>query len=87
MCGKDCLVLQAGSKTHCADLPSLLEEAHAPHSQLEAEEEEPMVRGLCVLVVRVLCTPVVLIGSLLYVRQKKWQTTAYWESPERSFQD
>ncbi len=26
--------------------PSLLEEAHAPHSQLEAEEEEAMIRGL-----------------------------------------
>jgi hypothetical protein len=26
--------------------PSLLEEAHVPHSQLEAEEEEAMIRGL-----------------------------------------
>jgi hypothetical protein len=26
--------------------PSLLEEAHASHSQLEAEEEEAMIRGL-----------------------------------------
>jgi hypothetical protein len=30
-----------------------LEEAHAPHSQLEAEEEEAMIRGLWVLVVMV----------------------------------
>jgi hypothetical protein len=33
--------------------PPLLEEAHAPHSQLEAEEEEAMLRGLWVLVVTV----------------------------------
>jgi hypothetical protein len=31
--------------------PPLLEEAHAPHSQLEAEEEEAMIRGFWVLVV------------------------------------
>ncbi len=33
--------------------PPLLEEAHAPHSQSEAEEEEAMIRGLWVLVVTV----------------------------------
>jgi hypothetical protein len=33
----------------------LLEEAHAPHSQLEAEKEEAMLGGLWVLVVRVVC--------------------------------
>jgi hypothetical protein len=33
--------------------PPLLEEAHAPHSQLEAEEEKAMIRGLWVLVVTV----------------------------------
>jgi hypothetical protein len=33
--------------------PPLLEEAHAPHSQVEAEEEEAMIRGLWVLVVMV----------------------------------
>jgi hypothetical protein len=33
--------------------PPLLEEAHAPHSKLEAEEEEAMIRGLWVLVVTV----------------------------------
>jgi hypothetical protein len=33
--------------------PPLLEEAHAPHSQLEAEGKEAMIRGLWVLVVMV----------------------------------
>ncbi len=33
--------------------PPLLEEAHALHSQSEAEEEEAMIRGLWVLVVMV----------------------------------
>ena len=33
--------------------PPLLEEAHAQHSQSEAEEEEAMIRGLWVLVVLV----------------------------------
>jgi hypothetical protein len=33
--------------------PPLLEEAHAPHSQSEAEEEEAMIRGLWVLVMTV----------------------------------
>jgi hypothetical protein len=36
-------------------LPPLLEKAHAPHSQLEAEEEEAMIEGLWVLVVMVVC--------------------------------
>ncbi len=44
-------------------LPPLLEEAHAPHSQLEAEEEEAMMGGLWVLVVRVVCE-VVLAGCV-----------------------
>jgi hypothetical protein len=35
--------------------PPLLEKAHAPHSQLEAEEEEAMMEGLWMLVVRVVC--------------------------------
>jgi hypothetical protein len=34
-------------------LPPMLEEAHASHSQLEAEKEEAMMGGLWVLVVRV----------------------------------
>ncbi len=34
-------------------LPPLLDEAHAPHTQLEAEEEEVMMGWLCMLVVRV----------------------------------
>jgi hypothetical protein len=38
------------------NLPPLLEEVHAPHSQLEAEEEEAMMGGLCMLVVCVLHT-------------------------------
>ncbi len=50
---------------------SLLEEVHAPHSQLEAEEEEAiMIGGLCMLVVCVMCAPVVLLGSQAHVRQK-----------------
>ncbi len=36
-------------------LPPLLEEKHAPHSQPKAEEEEAMMGGLWVLVVRVVC--------------------------------
>ncbi len=67
-------------------LPPLLEEVHAPHSQLKAEEEKAMMGGLCVLVVCVL-------HALLFVRisricaPKNWLTTAYWGLPERSFQD
>ncbi len=34
-------------------LPPLLDEVHAPHTQLEAEEEEAMMGWLCVVVVRV----------------------------------
>jgi hypothetical protein len=34
-------------------LPPLLDEAHAPHTQLEAEEEETMMGWLSMLVVRV----------------------------------
>jgi hypothetical protein len=37
------------------NLPPLLKEAHAPHSLPEAEEEEAMMGGLWVLVVRVVC--------------------------------
>jgi hypothetical protein len=36
-------------------LPLLLEEAHAPHSQSEAEEDEAMMGGMLVLVVMVVC--------------------------------
>ncbi len=36
-------------------LPPLLDEAHSPHSQSEAEEEEAMMGGLWVLVVTVVC--------------------------------
>jgi hypothetical protein len=36
-------------------LPPLLEEVHAPHSQLEAEEEEAMMGGLWVLVMTIVC--------------------------------
>ncbi len=36
-------------------LRPLLEDAHAPHSQSEAEEEKAMMGGLCMLVVRVVC--------------------------------
>jgi hypothetical protein len=51
-------------------LPPLLEEVHAPHSQLEAEEEETMTGGLCLLVVCVMCAPGVLLGSHAFVCQK-----------------
>ncbi len=44
--------------------------------------------GLCVLVVRVLCAPIVLIGSHTFIRApKSQQPTKYWGSPKRSFQD
>jgi hypothetical protein len=36
-------------------LPPLLEDAHATHSQSEAEEEEAMMGGLWVLVVTIVC--------------------------------
>jgi hypothetical protein len=68
--------------------PPLLGEVHAPHSQLEAEEEEAMIRGLYVLVVMVVWG-VMLAGfvcaahSCCFVRltcisaPKNQQTTAY----------
>jgi hypothetical protein len=68
--------------------PPLLEEAHAPHSQSEAEEEKAMIRGLWVLVVTVV-RGVVCAGcecaarSGCFVRltcisaPKNQQTTAY----------
>jgi hypothetical protein len=50
-------------------MPPLLEEAHAPHSQLEAEEEEVMMGGLCVLVVRLVCAGCVCaVRSCCFVR-------------------
>ncbi len=74
-------------------LPPVLEEAHAPHSQSEAEEEEAMMAGLWVLVVRVVCvvvragcvcaaSPCCFVGRTRNSAPKKWQTTAYWGSPE-----
>ena len=36
-------------------LPPMLEEAHAPHSQSKAEEQEAVMGGLWVLVVMVVC--------------------------------
>jgi hypothetical protein len=65
--GKECLVLRAESSAHSAVLPPLLEEAHAPHSQSEAEEEEAMIRGLWVLVVMVVWV-VVHAGCMCAVR-------------------
>jgi hypothetical protein len=73
--------------------PSLLEEAHAPHSQLEAEEEVAMMGGLLMLVV---VAGAVCAGSVCaacpccFVRltcinvPKNYQTTAYWGLPESS---
>jgi hypothetical protein len=46
--------------------PLLLEEAHAPHSQLEAEEEKAMMGWLCMLVVRVVCAGCVCCTSLMF---------------------
>ncbi len=81
-------MLCAGSSAHGAVLPPLLEEAHAPHSQSEAEEEEAMIRGLWVLVVTVVWV-VVCVGCVCavcpccFVRltcinaPKNQQTTAY----------
>jgi hypothetical protein len=75
-------------------LPPLLEEVYAPHFQLEAEEEEAMMGGFCMLVVRVVCAGCVCAVHLYcFVRlacistSKNWQTMAYLGSPERSFQD
>jgi hypothetical protein len=50
--------------------PPLLEEAHAPHSQSEAEEEEAMIQGLWVLVVMVVWG-VVPAGFVCAARTKK----------------
>jgi hypothetical protein len=72
-------------------LPPLLEEAHAPHSQLEAEEEEAMMGGLWVLVMRVVCgvmhagcvcaaSPCYFVRHTRKSAPKIWQTTAYWGS-------
>jgi hypothetical protein len=72
-------------------LPPLLEGALAPNSQLEAEEEETMMGGLCMLVVRVVCAGCVCaVRPCCFVRltpisaPKNWQTTAYWGLPESS---
>ena len=68
--GKECLALRAGSSAHSAVFPPLLKEGHAPHSQLEAAEEEAMIRGLWVLVVTVVWVVVragcVCCASLLF---------------------
>ena len=75
-------------------LPPLLEEAHAPHSQSEVEEEEAMMGGMCVLVGRVVCASCVcavrtccFVSLRLISEPKNWQILAYWGLPERSFQD
>jgi hypothetical protein len=68
--------------------PPLLEEAHAPHSQSEAEEEEAMIRGLWVLVVTVVwggvragfvcaARPCCFDRLTCISAPKNWQTTAY----------
>jgi hypothetical protein len=68
--------------------PHLLEEAHAPHSQLEAEEKEAMIRGLWVLVVTVVwgvvhagfvCAahPCCFVRLSCIIAPKNQQTTAY----------
>jgi hypothetical protein len=46
----------------------LLEVAHAPHSQSEVEEEETMMGGLCMLVVRVVCSGCVCAVTCCFVR-------------------
>jgi hypothetical protein len=76
-------------------LPPLLEEAHAQHSQSETEEEEAMMGGLWVLVVRVVCgvvrtgcvcaaSPCCFVRHTRISAPKKWQTTAYWGSLKSS---
>jgi hypothetical protein len=68
--------------------PPLLEEAHAPHSQLEAEEEEAMIRGLWVLVAMVVwgvvhagfgcaARPCCFVRHTCISAPKNQQTTAY----------
>jgi hypothetical protein len=68
--------------------PPLLEEAHAPHSQSEAEEEEAMIRGLWVLVVTVVwgvvhagfacaACPCCFVRLMCISAPKNQQTTAY----------
>jgi hypothetical protein len=69
-------------------LPPLLEEAHAPHSQSEAEEDEAMMGGLWVLAVMVVwgvvhagcvcaASPCCFVRLTCISAPKKWQTTAY----------
>jgi hypothetical protein len=76
-------------------LPLLLEEAHAPHSHSEAEEEEAMMGGLLVLVVMVVCgvvcagcvcaaSPCCFVRLTRISAPKNQQTTAYWGLPENS---
>ncbi len=68
--------------------PLLLEEAHAPHSQLEAEEKEAMIRGLWVLVVTAVggvvrasfvcaAPPCCFVMLTCMIASKNQQTTAY----------
>jgi hypothetical protein len=72
-------------------LPPLLEEAHAPHSQSDGEEEEAMMGGLWVLVVTVVCG-VLRAGFVcasceplfFCLATKNRQTMAYWGWPESS---
>jgi hypothetical protein len=77
-------------------LPPLLQETHAPHSQSEAEEEEAMMGGLWVLVVRVVCgvgcacwlcvccEPLLFCQDHTHKCTKNRQTTAYWGLQESS---
>ncbi len=75
--------------------PPLLEEAHAPHSQLEAEEEEAMMGGLRVLAVKIVCgvaragymyaaSPCCFVRLTRISVPKNLKTTAYWGLPESS---
>jgi hypothetical protein len=68
--------------------PPLLEEAHAPHSQSEAEEEEVMIKGLWVLAVTVVwgvvragfvcaACPCCFVWLTCIIAPKNQQTTAY----------
>jgi hypothetical protein len=69
-------------------LPPLSEEVRAPHSQPKAEEEEAMMGGLWVLVVRVVCgvvcagcvcaaSPCCFVRLTRISAPKNLQTTAY----------
>jgi hypothetical protein len=76
-------------------LPPLLKEVHAPHSQMEAEQEEAMMGELWVLVVIVVwevvragcvcaASPCCFVRLTRISAPKNWPTTEYRRLPESS---